>query len=395
MGLTAKGTDPRLSSSLSDQAVFSTIKEASPYGISRADLARATGFSKPTISAVVSDFAEAGLVRTEDSNHVGAVGRPATKFKLAPDAGFVLAADMGATKTILALTDLLGNIITEERFRTDPSAQESLDQIIVKAKAMMPNKKPGSVCIGVPGVYRLKEDRVEQAVNLTAFEDISVVSYLAKNLEMDDIQIENDVNLAAVAEATEGKDTDLVAISIGTGIGLGIIMEGNLYRGSTGAAGEIGSLWLTPPHQNAQKPLTVEDMASAPSMRRLLNEAIQQGYESSLRPGADVPEILVAYQDGDAAAQHVVAQATDAMVLAVAHLIMIFNPARIVFGGGVGQNPIFVEAVRERVLTLVPYPSLMSASDLGGRATLLGAISVAKQSLHTNIISRKTQDILK
>lgn len=395
MGLTAKGMDPRISATLSDQAVFSTIKEASPYGISRADLARVTGFSKPTISAVVSDFTEAGLLRQEDSNHVGAVGRPATKYKLAPDAGFVLAADLGATKTILAVTDLLGNILVEERFSTDPNAQKSLDQIIAKAKAMMPAKKPGSACLGVPGVYRCQEDRVEQAVNMTAFEDMPVVAYLKNNLEMDDIQIENDVNLAAVAEATERQDTDLVAISIGTGIGLGIVMAGNLYRGSTGAAGEIGSLWLVPPGPNTSKPLTVEDLASAPSMRRLLNEAIEQGFESSLRPGADVPEILAACQDGDAAAQQVVAQATDAMALAVAHLTMIFNPARIVFGGGVGQNPVFVDAVRERVMTLVPYPPLMSASDLGGRATLLGAISVAQQSLHANIISRKSLGIVK
>jgi len=395
VALTAKGIDPRVFSALSDRAVFSTIREASSYGISRAELARATGFSKPTISAVVSDFIEAGLLRTTENNEVGALGRPATKFKLAPEAGFVLAADIGATKTIVAVTDLLGNIIAEEKFSTGSSAQECLRQLVAKAKAMMPSGKPGSVCIGVPGVYQLGQDRVEQAVNLPGFEEIAVASYLSESLELEDIQIENDVNLAAAAEAIEGGDSNLVAISVGTGIGLGIILGGNLYRGHSGAAGELGSLWLVPPHSNGQKPHTVEDVASALAMRKLFKAALQDGYASSLGPDADVPKILVASQSGDAAAQHVLAQAADAMALAVAHLTMIFDPARIVFGGGLGQNLIFVEAVRERVLSLVPYPSPMSASNMGGRATLLGAISVARESLHANIISRKAEGVSK
>lgn len=390
MALSAKGMDPRVSSALSDEAIFSTIRQASPYGISRADLARATGFSKPTISAVVSDFFEAGLLRTDGENRAGTIGRPATKFKLDPDAGFVLAADMGATKTIVAVADLVGNIISEERFRTGPTARKSLDRMIDKAKAMMPHGKPGSVCIGVPGIYRHDQDRVEQALNLPAFEDIAVVAYLKQNLQMGDIQIENDVNLAALAEAVEAPDENLVAISVGTGIGLGIVLDNKLYRGNTGAAGEIGSLWLAPPAQNGQAPKTVEDVASAPSIRRLLAEALEQGRKSSLEPDSDVPEILVASQGGDDAACHVMAQAVGAMALAVSHLIMMFDPARIVFGGGVGQNSIFVDAVRQRVQDLVPYPVNISASELGVRSALLGAIYMAKQSLHANMISRKT-----
>lgn len=389
MALSAKGMDPRISSALSDEAIFSTIRQASPYGISRADLARATGFSKPTISAVVSDFLKAGLLRADGESRAGAIGRPATKLKLDPEAGFVLAVDMGATKTIVAVADLLGNIISEELFETGPNARKSLDQMVAKAKTMMPPDKPGSVCIGVPGVYKHDQDRVEQALNLPAFEDIAVASYLKKKLRMGDIQIENDVNLAAVAEAVEAPDENLVAISVGTGIGLGIVLGNNLYRGNTGAAGEIGSLWLAPPTQNGQAPLTVEDVASAPSIRRLLSEALRQGQKSSLSPDSDVPEILVASQEGDETACHVVARAADAMALAVSHLIMIFDPTRIVFGGGVGQNPIFVDAVRQRVHELVPYPADISASGLGVRSALLGAIYMAKQSLHANMISRK------
>lgn len=400
MALTEKGIDPRVFSGLSDKAIFGVVRDASPDGISRADMARATGFSKPTISAVVSDFEEAGLLRAAEASPAGSIGRPATKYKIVPEAGFVVAVDMGATKTLLAVADLLGNIVREEKFSTGGNAEEAIDRIADRATAMVSQMKgqAGSVCIGVPGVYQSDTDRVEQAVNLPGFEKIAVKARLAERLGIDDIQIENDVNLAAAAESEAVGRSDVVAISIGTGIGLGIVIGGNLYRGNSGAAGEIGSLWLVPPQLNGQgptnvEPMTVEDVASGPSISNLLKASIEDGLETALDPDAEVEAILAASVNGDIAARHAVGKAADAMALAVAHLSMIFDPEHVVFGGGVGKNPIMLEAVRERVVRLVPYPPPMTASVMGGRATLLGAVSVALSSLHEKLITRQPQGV--
>ena len=223
------------------------------------------------------------------------------------------------------------------------------------------------VCIGVPGIYRRDRDRVEQALNLPGFDGLALHAFLAERM-VGRIHIENDVNLAALGELTqmgvEQPVRDFAAISVGHGqLAWELVVGGDLYRGGTGSAGEVGSLLLSLPAPGAV-PVTLEDVASAPSIRKLFGRAIEDGHRSGLDSSADVPEIFEAVKAGDDAARSVVDEVAGAMALAVSHLCLIADPGRVVFGGGVGSNPVFVDAVRLHLSRLTDSPPALAASTL-------------------------------
>ena len=382
---------------LNGQRIVDALFAAHPKQMSRAGIARATGLSKPTVSALMADMESAGLVRVADeSPRSGSIGRPAALYELVPAARHSVVADIGATKILVGINDLFGNLVAERELETGPDAQSALGNLDRAASAMLRNVAGPcrGVCVGVPGIYRPDRDRVEQAFNLPGFDGLAVRALLAERFD-GRIHVENDVNLAALGELTrmgdEQVDGDFAAISIGTGIGLGMVVGGDLYRGGTGSAGELGSLLLSLPEPGAV-PMTLEDVASAPSIRKRFGRAIEDGHRSGLDASADVPEIFGAAESGDNAAQAVLDEVAAAMALAVSHLCLIADPTRIVFGGGVGANPVFVDAVRSRLARLVAKPPELAASTLGRRAALVGAVSMSLRFVHESLVAETLGD---
>lgn len=379
------------------QAVFDEFMEAAPFPISRATLARRTGLSKPTVSALVSDLEDAGVVSLipPPETSQGRIGRPATPYALVPDAALVVGVDMGATKIIVGVADLLGRVLAEERIETASNARAAVDTVVGATTRLLETLGGKadlleSGCVGVPGVYRPRLDRVEMSPNLSGFADLPIREELSERLGVP-VTIENDVNLAAVAEAeAEAMDDlgglDFVAISVGTGIGAGLVMDGKLYRGGHGAAGELGSIDISGPGDNRGGRLTLEDVASAPAIRRRFRQAVDNGLTSRLERDAEVSEILLAAYSGDEAASEAVGIAAEAMASAVAWLCWFSDPARIVFGGGVGSNPTFVDAVRSRLDRYIDVTPELVASALGNRAAFMGAISTARASVRTTFV---------
>lgn len=376
------------------QAVFEEFIEAAPFPISRATLARRTGLSKPTVSALVSDLEDAGVVSLiSPERSQGRIGRPALPYALVPDAALVVGVDLGATKAIVGIADLLGTILAEERLRTPPDARRAMDIVVETTTHLLEKlENKGSLlesgCVGVPGVYRPVADRVEMSPNLAGFADLPIQAELSKRLGIP-VTIENDVNLAAVAEAEamdDHRSLDFVAISVGTGIGAGLVMDGRLYRGGHGAAGELGSVNISNRSSSAGARLTLEDVASAPAIRSRFKHSMAEGRSSRLGGDADVSELLLAASQGDDAASEALGVAAEGMALAVASLCWISDPARIVFGGGVGSNPLFVEAVRLKLGAYLDATPELVASELGNRAAFLGAVSTARASVTTTFV---------
>ncbi|MCY3850124.1 MAG: ROK family transcriptional regulator [Acidimicrobiaceae bacterium] len=377
---------------LSGQRIVDALFESHPRRMSRAGIARATGLSKPTVSALVADMESAGLVRiAHDSPKSGSIGRPAALYELVPMVRHSVVADIGATKMLVGITDLVGNLVIEREIETGPDAQTALERLIGTSTEMLRGVDGpcSGVSIGVPGIYRRDRDRVEQALNLPGFDGLALHAFLAEHM-VGRIHIENDVNLAALGELTqmsaEQPEGDFAAVSVGTGIGMGMVVGGDLYRGGTGSAGELGSLLLSLP-ASGEVPVTLEDVASAPSIRKLFGRAIEDGRHSRLDPGADVPEIFEAVSEGDDAARSVLNEVAGAMALAVSHLCLIADPKRVVFGGGVGSNPVFVDAVRQRLYRLVDSPPGLAASTLGRRAALVGAASMSLRSMRESLVA--------
>ncbi len=369
-----------------------------PQPISRAEIARASELSKPTVSSLIADMEAAGLVSaTETGSPPKRSGRPATLYELVGDYRLLVAADIGATKILVAVADLTGSILVEREIQTGPDAQTALERFMDTATDMLALFGSGchSICVGVPGIYRPGTDQVQEALNLPGFDNLKPRSLLAERfgtngerLQMN-IHIDNDVNLAALGELSRSEpgDSDFVAISVGTGIGMGIVAGGELYRGGTGSAGEIGSLLMWHP-VSATAPLTLEDVASGPAFCKLFGQAIEGGCRSELPPCSDVPEILDAAKRGDEAASRTLHHVARAMALAVSHVCHITDPTRVVFSGGAGANPVFVDAVRLHVERLISRPPRVTVSKLGHRAALIGAVSVALRSVRNNLVAQ-------
>ena len=377
---------------LSGQRIADALFAAHPGRMSRADIARSTGLSKPTVSALMADLESVGLVRVaEESARSGSIGRPAALYELAPSARHSVVADIGATRMLVGLADVLGNVIEEVELETGPDAHAALERLVATATSLLAEGGAPchAVCIGVPGIFRPEQDRVEQALNLPGFEDLAVAGRLSESFGVP-VFVENDVNLAALGElirlSDEDAGGDFAAVFAGTGIGLGLVVGGELYRGGTGSAGELGSLVVAMP-QGDSTPITLEDVASAPSIRKRLGRAIEEGQASTLVPDADVPGILAAAGRGDVAATSVLGEVAGAMALAVSHLCLIADPTRIVFGGPVGADPVFVDAVRERLSHLVTTAPELIASSLGDRATLIGAASMSLRHVRASLIA--------
>ncbi|WP_419933221.1 ROK family protein [Candidatus Poriferisodalis sp.] len=377
----------------SGQRIVDALFEAHPQRMSRAEVARATGLSKPTVSALMADLESAGLVRVaEDDSRSGSIGRPATLYELVPSAGHCVVADVGATRLLVGLADLLGNVIAEVETESGPDARAALSTLVRVVSSMVTasDSPCHAVCVGVPGIYRPRLDRVEQSLSLPGFEDLAVAEYLSEEFGTS-VFVENDVNLAALGELACLRDEegggDFAAVFAGTGIGLGLVVDGELYRGGTGSAGELGSLIVSWPHEGTA-PVTLEDVASAPSIRKRLGQAVEEGRESALDLAADVGEIFAAASRGDAAAAAVLDEVASAMALAVSHLCLIADPTRIVFGGPVGADPLFVATVRDRLAGLVAVAPELMASSLGERATLIGAASMAQRHVRDSLIAK-------
>ena len=387
----AEGSGSGVLRLLSGQRIIDALFAANPRRMSRAGIARATGLSKPTVSALIAEMERAGLVRlSEEAPRSGSIGRPAALYELVPTARHSVVADIGATKVLIGLSDLFGNLVAEQELTTGPDARTALEDLTEAASEMLRDIDGGcqAVCVGVPGIYRPDRDRVEQALNLPGFEGLAVRAFLEERFEAR-IHVENDVNLAALGELTrigdEQTDGDFAAISVGTGIGLGMVVGGDLYRGGTGSAGELGSLLLSRPQPGAA-PVTLEDVASAPSIRKRFGRAIEDGHRSGLDATADVPEVFAAAASGDNAAAAVLDEVAGAMALAVSHLCLIADPTRIVFGGGVGANPVFVDAVRSHLARLVAAPPELAASTLGRQAALVGAVSMSLRFIYESLV---------
>ena len=381
----AEGSGSGVLRLLSGQRIVDALFASHPRQMSRAGIARATGLSKPTVSALIADMESAGLVRVSDeSPSSGSIGRPAALYELVPTARHSVVADIGATKILVGLCDLFGNLVAEQELETGPNAGAALKRLTGAGSEMLRavDGRCHAVCVGVPGIYRPGQDRVEQALNLPGFASLDLGARLAEHFDAR-VHVENDVNLAALGELTrmgdEQADGDFAAISVGTGIGLGMVVGGDLYRGGTGSAGELGSLLLARPEPGAP-PVTLEDVASAPSIRKRLGQAIEDGHRTAVDAGADVPEIFEA-------AAAVLDEVAAAMALAVSHLCLIADPTRIVFGGGVGANPTFVDAVRGHLASLVATPPELAASTLGRSAALVGAVSMSLRLVHESLVA--------
>ena len=372
---------PRLLRAHNERAVLEHLRAAGPS--SRPGLARIAGLSKPTVSQALANLEAVGLVRPVGPASPS-MGRTAMLYEADPTAGYVVGIDVGRAWIRVAAADLSGAIVArrDERNRARGAAAlvKSVGEVAhdVVAAAGLTWRKVAHTVVGGPGVFDPDSDRLRHAPNLPGWSRPGVMSSLREALPPT-VTLDNDANLAAVGERTYGSGRDartFVYVSVGTGIGMGVIIDGELYRGAHGAAGEVGYLPLGDEDEqargrDAKRRGILEEAASADAVVRTAKRLGMKGATSAQR-------VFYAARAGDELALAAVEAEANRLALVVGTVAAIVDPEFVLLGGGIGSNIDLLRPPLERRLAeLTPLAPPVAEGELGQDAIVLGAVASA------------------
>lgn len=377
----AAGT-PSLLRAINERTLLDLIRQLGP--VSRAQLSRDSGLSKPTVSQALQTLQRARLVR-EAGRSSGGKGPTAVLYELNARAGWVVGIDVGRSYVRAAIADLAGGIVAR---RDEPARVRSADTLIrqlgdiahgLAAEAGLRWPRVTFAVIGSPGVFEPSRGQVALAHNLPGWGRHGLVEAVRRELGTN-VAIENDVNLATIGERWNGIGKDVanfVYLHVGTGVGMGLVLNGELYRGAVGAAGEIGYLPLAAadPHDPANRRRGA--LESALGAAGVVATAKRLGVRPPLTPKA----VFAAARRGDERAGRVVQAVAEGIALAIAAIVPVLDPELVVLAGGIGRNgDLLLEPIERELRTLSPFAPRIEASPLGDDATVLGAVAMAREA---------------
>jgi len=352
---------------------------------SRAQLARETGLSKPTVSSALAALEAAGLVR-EAGLHTPERGRVAVLYAPDPAAGYALGIDIGRDWLRIALADLDGTITARADVRNRARSSAAMADLVVStAHAVVADAGVAEVAhavVGTPGVYDPRARRVRYAHHLPGWGRAGLFDRMRDELGVP-LAVHNDANLAALGEHTFGVGAGsrlFVYVMIGTGLGMGVVADGRLFTGANGAAGEIGFL----PWAGRAEPDTIEDAVSADAVVRAARAL-------GMRGSPTAKAVFEAARAGDPAAVAAVRQEGERLAHTVAAVAAVLDPDLVVLGGGVGHSAdLLLQTVRDTLRRLTPLRPKIAASALGEDAVLLGAVATALGTARDVTFARRT-----
>jgi predicted NBD/HSP70 family sugar kinase len=376
------GGTPRLLRAHNERALLECLRRAGPS--SRPDLARVAGLSKPTVSQALANLESVGLVRPVGPASPS-LGRTAMLYEVDPTAGYVVGIDIGRAWIRVAAADLSGEIVARRDERNRARSGSALVRSVaavaheVVEVAGLTWKQVAHTVVGGPGVFDPDSDRLRHAPNVPGWSRPGVMSELREALPPT-VALDNDANLAAVGERSYGSGRDartFVYVSVGTGIGMGVIIDGELYRGAHGAAGEVGYLPLgedgagAGAGREARRRGILEEAASADAVVRTAKRLGMEGATSAKR-------VFAAARAGDALALAAVDAEAQRLALVVGTVAAIVDPEFVLLGGGVGSNIDLLRPPLERRLgELTPLAPPVAEGELGQDAIVLGAVASA------------------
>ncbi len=352
---------PQLIRALNEQLLLSHIRQVGPC--SRADLARISGLSKPTVSQALANVERSGLVRIA-GQRTGVPGRSARLYEIRPDAGFVLGLDIGHHYLRGALADLTGDVRAKHSARTRASS----------VRARVAELAITQTVIGSPGVYDPRRGAMALTGGLAGLSRPAVLAGLREAFGPD-LVLENDVDAAALAEQARGHGREFASFAfvwIGSGIGLGLVLDGRLHHGAHGVAGEIAYMPISEgqgaDEEDARRRGTLEAAGSAPAVVRAARRAGMRGPVSALR-------VFEAAARGDERAAAVVAGEARLVAKAITAVVTVVDPELVVLGGGIGQAPGFAAAVTAELRGLAPVLPEVRVSALGTDVVVDGCLA--------------------
>lgn len=380
---------PQLIRAMNEQLLVGHIRTAG--NISRAELARLTGLSKPTVSLALTNLERAGLVRPSGVR-TGTPGPNAVLYEVRPEAGYVLALDVGREFVRGAICDLAGVVRARGTHRTRAKSRRGrvneLDRLAQQlcAELGVTLADMTRTVLGSPGVYDPRSDALSLAGALEGWDHPHLLAEL-RAVFGDALMIENDVDAAALAEQTHGhgREVDSFAfVSIGTGIGLGLVLDGRLRRGAHGAAGEIAYLPLEGAEvdqSDVQRRGGLEAAASAAGI-------VAAGRRAGLASASSARQVFEAAAAGNERAAAVVAAEALLIARAICSIVAVTDPDLVVLGGGIGQADGLVDAVRGELKRLAPVPTEVRVSALGSESVVDGCLASGLDQAWTSVLVR-------
>jgi len=395
---------PALMRRINSARVVHELRSRGPQ--SRANLARVTGLSKPTVTSVIEGLDRRGFVVAVDGTlQDPGAGRRPQLYAFRADMGYVLGVDIGADKLLLMLADLDGDVVATRRKKASCLARRGAEAIIAElAKAAdqmlgevsVDRDRLLLVVVGTPGVVS-PDGIVTLAPQLAGWEGLDLRAALASTFGCA-VHVERELTLSLAAERWRGVAQDLddaLYIHLGVGVGAALLLNGQIYRGAHGAAGEVGSMPLglvAPPlpglgsfeSATGGAALARDGCAAArtPAGSRLL--ALAGGDPDAV----DALTVFTASAAGDPAAGAIVARAVEVLAQGIACLVWVLDPQTVIISGGLSSaGDVLLNPLSRAVERLVPVPPQFLISSLGDEAVVLGALRLAIQTVENDLFA--------
>lgn len=391
---------------INKRAILDLIR-FTPGGISRAELARKMGLSRSAVSTIINDLSGAGLVH-ETTSGVTTAGRKPVLLEINPKRGFVVGIDLGATHLSMILANLSAVVVHEMEIpfaisRPPEICLAEVDRFLrqMLADAELDLSQILTIGVGVPGPVAGDGGTVIAPPIMPGWDHHPIVADLQDRWHCP-VCLNNDAELGALGEWAYGAgraESNLIYIKVGTGVGAGLLLNNQMYRGETGTAGEIGHLMIDDqgPMCTCGNQGCLEAIASGWAIARQAREAVAAGKRtrlSSITPMESITakDVTLAARRGDLIAQQILSEAGYTLGTAIAGLINLLNPGVVVVGGGVAQaGDLLLEPIRQTVKirglkAAVPAVRITDAV-LGRRSIGMGAVVQAL----TTVLHRMTE----
>ncbi|KGK88977.1 ROK family protein [Clostridium sp. HMP27] len=307
---------------------------------------------------------------------------------------FVIGIDLGGTKINTAIVDFQGNIIKQINIPTLASEGENvvlnriiktIDEVLNKSEIKIENIR--AIGIGAPGPLDSKEGIIITTPNLP-FKNFNIINPIKKIYNIN-TYIDNDGNVAAIGEHTFGAgkgSKNMIYITVSTGIGGGAILNGNIYRGNTCNALEVGHMTLDPkgPLCNCGNYGCAEVLASGTSIGRQGRQAIEKKVITSLSKYSDITayEVFNEAKNGDKVCSEIVNKSLNYLGICIANLVSIFDPEVVIIGGGVSKAGEVVfntvkDVVKMRCFKILADSCEILPAKLSTNSGVIGAAALA------------------
>ncbi|MBL0156861.1 MAG: ROK family transcriptional regulator [Bryobacterales bacterium] len=386
---------------LNGALLLDLIRDKGPA--SRAELARLSGLTKPTVSSQVADLLRRALVVEDGTVEPDERGGKRSKLlRFNPQCGNLIGVEIGSSVVRVRLADLDGAILDGEDAEVWP--ERGADHILTTAvtainlvlsRSRGRKQKLMIVAVAAPGRVDSDSGVVLEAGNVFHWRGVAVREHFQRAFKVP-ILVENDVNLAALGEMHYGLGQgvkNFVLIRLTTGVGAGLVVGGRLYQGNHWAAGEIGHMVFD---QEAAAGVPndrgyLESVIGSDRLRERVRTAkTKAAVEAAQAGGSDLHgELLEAVRRGDPAAVAIVDDLGSKVSLAAANLAVVMDPELILLAGELFD--LVVGRIREVVERVIPWPVRIERSALGEDAVLMGAIGSARSLAH-DLVCGKNRD---